>query len=560
MNILPTLSKQMIANVEAILQTNPTTNTNDVKDGISTNINITGKPKATSYYIELTFHNQVKKGLTYTNPVTKQKEDYFTFSPIRINGFRIQQDFDENYLNHYEVNVMLQVDQYLLLFYNYKDLRCNVTLYSMDINSDKIYGITDEGEPLLYIENAYCIFKDKVDILKKNPRSSIIPEKGRENPNQHEQFLDNISFQIIPEEDYLFRIQECNAIFTRSTVKEAIWGMAKVADCVDAIMMIEPDNKTVYDNLVIPPILSFHEALQFLQDHYGVYSKGLGFFFQRKTLYVYPKFETNPILPKDKSELNQWERGETKVASRSVSSTSSVRGEITLNVLGDGGMTHIYMVGDNNYVGMQCYHGFEDNTIHIVSNSQATFQDLADVGLENVGYGYIIHHTNRDIDAERTVLEADNATNARYGFWPINIHETPNNAYLVQDQQNTEIGITSTKANLVYEDSMSNPFKIQSNLYMYRRSLASFTWNAAVPFTFRPGYRICYHYDGEDETERDLSDRTSDNIKYMTKSGVVISVDYKFTLAKTGNRISYFCQGDVIASLEVDKTKHIEGI
>lgn len=560
MNILPTLSKQMIANVEAILQTNPTTNTNDVKDGISTNINITGKPKATSYYIELTFHNQVKKGLTYTNPATKQKEDYFTFSPIRINGFRIQQDFDENYLNHYEVNVMLQVDQYLLLFYNYKDLRCNVTLYSMDINSDKIYGITDEGEPLLYIENAYCIFKDKVDILKKNPRSSIIPEKGRENPNQHEQFLDNISFQIIPEEDYLFRIQECNAIFTRSTVKEAIWGMAKVADCVDAIMMIEPDNKTVYDNLVIPPILSFHEALQFLQDHYGVYSKGLGFFFQRKTLYVYPKFETNPILPKDKSELNQWERGETKVASRSVSSTSSVRGEITLNVLGDGGMTHIYMVGDNNYVGMQCYHGFEDNTIHIVSNSQATFQDLADVGLENVGYGYIIHHTNRDIDAERTVLEADNATNARYGFWPINIHETPNNAYLVQDQQNTEIGITSTKANLVYEDSMSNPFKIQSNLYMYRRSLASFTWNAAVPFTFRPGYRICYHYDGEDETERDLSDRTSDNVKYMTKSGVVISVDYKFTLAKTGNRISYFCQGDVIASLEVDKTKHIEGI
>ena len=242
------------------------------------------------------------------------------------------------------------------------------------------------------------------------------------------------------------------------------------------------------------------------------------------------------------------------------SSTSSVRGEITLNVLGDGGMTHIYMVGDNNYVGMQCYHGFEDSTIHIVSNSQATFQDLADVGLENVGYGYIIHHTNRDIDAERTVLEADNATNARYGFWPINIHETPNNAYLVQDQQNAEIGITSTKANLVYEDSMSNPFKIQSNLYMYRRSLASFTWNAAVPFTFRPGYRICYHYDGEDETERDLSDRTSDNVKYMTKSGVVISVDYKFTLAKTGNRVSYFCQGDVIASLEVDKTKHIEGI
>lgn len=559
MNI-PILSDQMIANVEAILKTNPSQEEEDNKSGISTNIHITEKPKATSYYIELTFHNQVKKGLKYSDPTTKLPSDYFTFSPIRINGLRIQQDFESNYLTHYEVNVMLQVDQYLLLFYNYKDLRCNVTLYATDVNTNKIYGINEEGEPLLYIENAYCIFKDKVDILKKNPKSSIIPEKGKENPNQHEQFLDNISFQIIPEEDYLFRIQECNAIFTKSTVKEAIWGMCKVAECVDAIMMIEPDNQTVYDNLVIPPILSFNEALQFLQEHYGIYSKGLGFFFQRKTLYVYPKYETSPILPKDKAESNQWNQGDTKVASRTVASTSSVRGEITLNTLGDGGMVHIYMVGDNNYVGMQYYHGFENNTIHIVSNSTATFQDLADVGLENTGYGYIVHHTNRDIDVERTVLEADNPVNARYGFWPINIHETPNNAYLVQDQQNTEIGITSTKANLVYEDSMSNPFKIQSRLYSYRRSLASFTWNAAIPFTFRPGYRICYHYDGEDETNRDLTDRTSDSIQYMTKSGVAISVDYKFTLTKSGDTDAYFCQGDVIASLEVDKTKHIEGI
>lgn len=558
MNI-PILSQQMTANVETILNTVPNASA-DSNNGISTNIQITERPKATSYYIVLIFHNQVKNGLTYTDPNTGEKSDYFEFSPIRINGLRIQQDFENNYLTHYEVNTMLNVDQYQLLFYNYKDLRCNVILYAMDANTNKIYGITEEGEPLLYIENAYCIFKDKVDILKKNPRSSIIPEEGRENINHHEQFLDNISFQIIPEEDYLFRIQECNAIFTRSTVKEAIWGIAKVAECVDAIMMIEPDNQTIYDNLVIPPILSLSESLNFIQEHYGIYSKGLGFFFQRKTLYIYPKYEMNPILPKDKSETNSWNRGDTKVESRSVASTSSVRGEITLNTAGDGGMTHIYMVGDNNYVGMQYYHGFENNTIHIVSNSTATFQDLADVGLENVGYGYLVHHTNRDIDMERTVLEAEDATHARFGMWPINIHETPNNAYFVQDQQNTEIGITSTKSNLVYEDSMSNPFKIQSKLYSYRRSLAAFTWNAAIPFTFRPGYRICYHYDGEDETERDLSSRVGSNAKYMTKTGVVNEADYTFTITRIGDTVSYFCKGDIIASLEVDKTKHIEGV
>lgn len=558
MNI-PELSPQMKANVESILNTTPSGNYHSVK-GVSSNIKITKKPTATSYYVELKFHNTIKDGLTYTDPNTGKESTYFEFEPNRINGFRIQQDFDKNYLTHYEVNVMLRPEQYQLLFYNYKDLRCTVVLYAADANTSDIYGLTTEGEPLLYIENAYCIFKDKIDIMKKNPKTSIIPNKGEEEQDHHEQFLDNISFQIIPEEDYLFRMQKCNAIFTKSTVKEAIWGLAQVAECVDAIMLIDPDNKTVYDNLVIPPILTISEALMFLQNHYGIYNKGLGFFFQRRALYIYPKYETNPILPKDKNEENNWSAGQSKLASRSVGDTASVHGEITLNSMGDGGMTHIYMVGENNYVGMEYYHGFENQTIHIVSNSLSDFKDLADVGLENIGYGYIVHHTDRDIDDCRSMLEADKPINAKYGIWPINIHQTPNNAYFTQDQQNTEIGITSTKSNLIYIDSMCNPFTIQSSLFSYRRSISTFKWNSAIPFTFRPGYRICYHYDGEDETERDLSSKEGNSLQYMTKSGVVTEADYIFTLTRSLAKDIYSCTANITASLEVDKTKHIEGI
>lgn len=562
MQNLTNISPQLRANIEAILNPVLSDNYNSV-NGVSTNIKITEAPKPISYYIEVTFHNQLKDGLKYTDPNTKEERDYFEFTPIRMNGFRIQQNFTTNYLNHYEINCKLTVDQYQLLFYNYKDLRCNVILYSMDINTGAIYGKTAPGEPILFIENAYCIFKDKVDLLKKNPRGSIIPTEEGMNISHQGQLLDNISFQLIPEEDYLFRIEDCNAIFTKSTVADAIWGIAKVAGCVDAIMLIDPDNKTVYNNLIIPPVLSIPDALEFLQEHYGVYNKGLGFFFQRKALYIYPKFETNPIMPKDKTEQNDWksEKDSAVLASRSISSTSTVRGEVTLNTLGDGGMVHIYIAGENNYTGMQCYHGFENQTIHIVSNDEATFQDLADTGLENTGYGYVIHHSDRDIDVGRTVLEADDPESAKYGVWPINIHETPNNAYLTQDQQNTQIGITSTKSNLQYMDTKSNPFTIQSALNSYRRSIAIFSWNAAIPFTFRPGYRICCHYDGEDETKRDLSSKTGDSLQYMTRSGVIDEVDYTFTVTKfIGPITNYFCKARVTASLEVEKTKHLESI
>lgn len=558
MNI-PILSPQMRANVESILT--PTILNDYLQvDGVSSNIKVTDIPTNNCYHLEVIFHNQIKDGTQYTDPKTGEKKDYFEFSPLRINGFRIRQNFTGEYLTYYEINTMLQVDQYQLLFYNYKDLRCTIILYAADVNTGAVYGLTEQGEPLLYIENAYCIFKNKVDIFKKNPRATLVPKEGEETLNHHEQFLDNISFQLIPEEDYIFRTVKCNTILTNSTISDAIWAIAKSTKCVDAIMMIQPDNTKKYDNLVIPPMLSISDALKFMQSYYGVYNKGLGFFFQRKTLFVYPEYETCPILPKDKTETNNWSSDGTQVTTRSISSTSTVRGEITLNTLGDGGMTHIYITGDNSYTGMQRYHGFENQTIHIVSNERCTFQDLADAGLENEAYGYIIHRTERDIDSYRTVLEASDPEKAKYGIWPINIHETPNTAYLAQDQQNTEIGITSTKANIAFSDD--DIFAIKSRLYSYRRSLAIFSWNAAVPFTFRPGYRICLHYDGEDETSRDLGNKNGGNLRYTTKSGVVNAVDYAFTIAKNGGTKYnvYFCKADIVASLEVDKTKHLENI
>ena len=351
-------------------------------------------------------------------------------------------------------------------------------------------------------------------------------------------------------------------ILNRSTVADAIRMIANSSDCIDALMMVDPDNKTVYKNIVIPPVLSLPDALKFLQEHYGVYSKGMGYYYQVGCLYVYPLYETNPILPKDKSPDIPDAYTKNKYA--------TVTGHVLLDEMGDGGMAHVYMVGDNNYVGMQYYHAYEGRTIHIVSNGKAMFRDLADSGMENIGYGYITHHSERDIDACRAVLEADNAYDATNGIWPIDIFQNPNNSYLAIDGQNKHIGMTSTQANVKYIDDKSNVFTIQSGIYSYMRNLAGFEWNDAVPFTFRPGYRICYHYDGEDESRRDLTSDTGASLQYITKNGTVEDVNYTFMPVERTPSMSdsdavepsnvFACKAGVTVSLEVDTTNHQEGI
>ena len=553
---LPINSPQMTANIQAILSQTP--EDPYIHDGVTASVRITDPPKTTAYYIEVVFHNTLKAGMTYTDPVTKEQKDMFEFTPFKINHIKLEQDFTSNYMNHYELNVQLTVQQYMLLYYNYKDLKCNIKLYCADITTGLVIGIDQEGEPVLEIQNAHCIFKDKQDILKRIPKNSIIPESEEKaiTPNHEELIPEDILFQIIPHEDHEFRSINANTILNQSTMTDALWALAWIGHetgSVEVIMLVDPDNTIEYRNLIIPPVMSVPEAVNFLQEHYGVYNKGISCFYEFGILYIFPRYEMLPPLPKDKSEA--WGSG------YKYTQFTSVNGPLMMDEVGDGGMTHIYAAGNNAYSGQQYYHGYEQNTIHIVSNGMSVFKDLTDEGIENVAYGYLVAHGDRIIDKWRTVVEAESQKGARYGIYPIDIMQSPNIDYLVQDKQNEQIGITSTHANIEFIPDMGNPFAVQSRLNSYRRILTTFEWNMAVPLTFRPGYKICYHYDYEDETARDLGKPTGESLKYSTKYGVVESVTYMLEISRHADtRYLHTCKATVLASLEADITQHTDSV
>lgn len=548
----PILSPQMNANVMAIMHEDPE---QDFKlNETPASVHITERPKRSAYYLEVVFHNQVKEGLTYTNPETKEKADYFELDPLHVEQFVLDQDFSGNHINHYELNVTLTVQQYLLLYYNYKDLKCNIRLYYADIMTGEVEGIDTEGEPAMEIINAMCIFKNRQDLLKRVPKDAIIPEdKEHDNPSRHDQYLDDVLFQVIPTEDWAFRSTRVNAIFNQTTIEKAIWGLAFTAKTVEALMLMTPDNTKEYRNLIIPPVLTMEEALTFLQKQYGVYNKGFSFFYEFGILYIFPAFDTQPTLPKDKSEA--WGSSYKKTQ------YTTVNGPLMMDETGDGGMTHIYAAGDMSFPGAKYYHGYEKNTIHIVSTGKSVYKNMADEGIENRGYGYLVAHGDRIVDEWRTILEAKDQQGARHGVYQINIQQTPNMEYLVEDKQNEHIGISSTKANIEYIEDMGNPFLVQSMLHSYRRTLVVFEWEAAVPLTFRPGYKICYHFDHEDETARDLSENIGESVQYQTRYGTVEQATYTIREGKHfSERTIYTCKATISAQLDLEQTQHKEGI
>ena len=548
----PVLSPQMNANVMAIMHEDP--EQNFTLNETPATVHITEDPKPSAYYLEVTFHNQVKEGLTYTNPDTGQKEDYFELIPMKIRRFVLDQDFAGNHINHYELNVALTVQQYLLLYYNYKDLKCNLKLYYADIVTGKVEGIDTEGEPAMEIINAMCIFKNRQDILKRVPKEAVIPEDPEhDSPSHHDQLLDDILFQIIPTEDWAFRATQINGIFNQTTIEKAIWGLAFTASTVEALMLMTPDNTKEYRNLIIPPVLTMEEALTFLQRQYGVYNKGFSFFYEFGILYVYPAYDTQPTLPKDKSEA--WGSGYKKTQ------YTTVNGPLMMDETGDGGMTHIYAAGNLSFPGAKYYHGYEKNTIHIVATGNSVYKNMADEGIENNGYGFIVAHGGRIIDEWRTILEAKDQKGARHGVYQINVQQTPNLEYLVEDKQNEHIGVTSTKANIDYIEDMGNPFLVQSQLHAYRRTMVVFQWEAAVPLTFRPGYKICYHFDHEDETKRDIGKAIGESLEYQTRYGSVEQATYDFTIGKKiDSREFLTCKATVTAQLDMEQTQHKEGM
>ena len=452
-------------------------------------INITDRPTFGSYRLMCTFFGD-----------DRTTQERFEVEPIEIRKLDIVQSFTENFADEITITVSLMPSQYLQLYDNSRGLKCSLEFYRGDRNTGRY-----EKTPVITREYL-VIFKNKTDIRKKYSKQSLIPDNtSQKSSEQQGNLIPDIEFQLIEEMYYNIRKKKFNFILRNVTVKDAILMVCKICD-IKQVGLVDPDNTKMYENFIIPPNMTFDQMLSYIQSYYGVYNKGMGFYLTEEILYVYPIYETNP-------------------------STSE--------------SAHFYYVG-NNYTGIEVTHAFSDDIVHIVLNGFAKERDLQDEGAEQQGTMVVIQDATRIIDSATTISESTDSPGT--GLGKVSVSELNTTSFTAGDN---DVGMKYATYQPMFLFDNSNPYRIRTSLNEYRRTLLSVIWANAEPFVLKPGYKINYHYDGEDVDNRDSESDVSASAMYDVKSGICSTVRYTFRLAgRFGPTYIYSCESTIGLSLE----------
>ena len=478
--IMP-VSDTMKANVDLILNEASSSDTPN-----ASSIDITERPAFGSYTIDCLFFGD-----------NRTNNERFEITPFEVVKLTIEQNFNNSYTDEISLVVSLMPTQYLQMYDNSRGLKCSLKFTPTDRNT-----MHKETAPTI-IKEYLVIFKDKSDIRKKYSKEALIPDSGVEmTQEQQGAMIPDAEFQLIDQSSYNLRKIKLNFIARKVTMKDAILLICKLCD-IKKTAIVQPDNTKTYENFYIPPSMSFDQAMVFLQTYYGVYNKGLGFYYTDDTLYVFPECETKPTTPES---------------------------------------AHLYYVG-NNYTGNDVNHAMSNTITHIILNGFANERDLQDSGSEMEGTSMIIQDATRIIDKATTIGESG-AT----GLGKVSISELNTNIFSASE---SDIGMTYNAYQPMFRFDDSNPYKLREMLNAYRRTLVTTQWAAAVPFTFKPGYCIYYHYDGDNIANREQDATISASSMYTTKTGICSGVSYTFLeTGRHGSEYVHTCQCDLVLSLE----------
>lgn len=374
------------------------------------------------YDITMTFFSSENREFVY-------KVDYFQ-------SIGINQNFMRHYTDVITLEIRFRPEEYLRILQNAKGLRCRIEFRSVNRSTQKV------GKPVFEL-NQMVIIKEKSDVLKRVAKGDLVPTVDAPQLEAHLSNYITVEVDLIDDIVYSMRKQKTNFIARKTTVEDVLILIAELFG-ISSVYIVPPSNTKVYENFVIPPMLSLGDILTYIQNHdaMGIYDYDVGYYITSGVLYIYPLLDTDP---KSKSTV------------------------------------HIYNVGAGTYSGCDSYHRFDKSDIHLISNVGAEDLELIYEGLENTGNSFIIQPPEKLLDNWRTMGSRSFTIN-KDNLVTINL-EVPD-------------GITSDVYSPVFKRS-DNMHKLRTELAANYITLVNIGWDHAVPMLIKPGGRIEYHYDGD---------------------------------------------------------------
>lgn len=504
----------------------------DIDKNQSSGLKVTWRPWTAIYDIEIFFHGRHRADQTE-----------FAFEPHQVSKIVIEEEFVENFADHISIVLTLTPNEMLLLLDNYRELRCHIFIRRIHPDTEYI----DKENPVLD-QDYMVILKDK-ELRKRISKQSLMPNNNLEkNDEHHNQQFTNVELQLLTDKEYELKNKRFHFVLTDATVKDAIcYGVKQLG--IDKISMPEPENKTKYVNMIVPPQQSFKAFIDFLQDRYGVYNEGCNFYYSNEIMFIYPQYK------------------------RTVTDCPET--------------AHFYCTGDGSFSGMKFYHAKDQNNMyHIVINHTPVIKEMIDAGAENFGNWIMFEHAEYMIDKHSVIGEGEGVPKARMGLGKIEVTKAKTTTFTWDGGENKEpepdYGIINDPKIQEFIFT-NNQMKYKSKLKSYRGTICGFEWGTAEPYFLRPGYAVKWHIDGERDDyynnkqgeikgeavdvdnggsvgEHHGEEETRDTMEYKTYDGIARAVVYKLMPAATpkATRYPFSCSANIVLDLDYLQAKKMD--
>ena len=362
----------------------------------------------------------------------------------------IAQDFTGSFGDVIQATILATPDEIRETISHNQDLYCSVVCMPMDTRN---MAEATSSDPFILTGRVLLNFKEDMDkMLGANAFGQ--PDAGTgttrlQSPDQAAVQYD-ITFHIIEEDVYNLRNTQMNAILRDTSVEGVLHWVSERMGATSASIMT-PNNTQQYTNMVIPPLKSVQDLFPYMQQRYGVFSKGMGYYFTQGKMYVYPKADQD----------------------LSTSPTDTV--------------VHLINIPPKNVTGSNAYHNeiTSERAIYIASTTETNVISPGAEATENQGNVHV------SLQADR--LKDNWFTKATNGV--VNkVADTITSLSL----QNTAANISANTQRVVYDGESSNPYVATSQMAETNMTLMETGWSHAFPRLLEPGQTIYFHYDSHD--------------------------------------------------------------
>lgn len=363
----------------------------------------------------------------------------------RFGSLSILQDFESNYQDVIQLIVELRPEEYRSVLTNLQDLECQIILYPVDNRT-----ITDiyDKDPIIL---EYVVFIENQEDVDKQMQSNVFGD----NAEDGDILSQSQAGVYIPFKTYLMsksmrdiRKVQLNMIATDVDM-DAILHWACQQFGVKKCIIIKPDNTSKFNNFIIPPMKNISNLLPYLQDRYGIYKKGMGYYYTDDTLFIYPLYDID-------------------------SSTSPTK-DNTIRIVNAVKTVYEAIANTHNWV---------DGELNIIAAKYAHVSPVNTASSENKGDTLVSFNADGILDYLAPVQ----------GSGKVEINDN----LTVIRRQNTATNMTSNNQSVVYKNITSNIYQSTSLLAADDGSYLRVLWPNSEPFSISPGQQLEYLYSTND--------------------------------------------------------------